>query len=432
MNTSKDAGVRLRKPDRSQVTMRMECDDQLVAPHHPVRVVWDFVRQLDRSAFEKAIKAREGRCGRDATDPALMIALWMYASIRGVGSARELARLCKESRPYQWLCGGVSVNHHTLADFRVDHGEALDQLFTQSLAILVKKGLVKVRRISQDGTRVRASAGTGSFRGKERLEELLVQAKKHVADLRTLLDDPEKSARLSARQRSAQRRAAREKAQRVEEAAAMVQRMEMRQEETANKAGSQRRKPPRASTTDPEARIMKMPDNGWRPAMNVQLAVDTQSRAIVGVDVCNAGSDKCQAPPLRRQVQQRTGLKVQEHLMDGGYLVLDEIDEAAAQGVRLFIPPPAPRDPAKAGIQYQPKPEDSPAQSIWRRRMGSEEGKAVYQERASTVETANGDLKTHRGLGPLTVRGLAKAKCVALWCALAYNLVHFGSALLMR
>jgi hypothetical protein len=306
----------------------------------------------------------------------------------------------------------------------------LDELFTQVLAALVEKKLVRVDRISQDGVRVRACAGNKSFGRKKRLDELLLKAKAHVEQLRSLLEDPEKSAGLSAKKKAAQVRAARERQERVEAALALIPQLESRQEATASKAGSAQRKPPRASITDPESRVMKMPDNGWRPAVNVQLATDTQSRAVVGVDVSGAGSDKGQAPAMRQQVEQRTGLKVGEHLVDGGYLVLDEIEQAETMGVRLYIPPMVPRDASKAGTQYDPKPADSEALKQWRARMGSESGKEIYKERAATSETVNADLKTHRGLTQLAVCGLVKAKCVVLWCALAYNLMHFGGALL--
>jgi transposase len=415
--------------------MRMECDDELIPQGHSARVVWAVVRKLDLSGFHGPIKARAGVCGRDATDPALLVALWLYAATRGVGSARELGRLCTESRPYRWLCGGVSLNHHTLGDFRVGHREALDELFTQVLAALVGKGLVKVRRISQDGTRVRACAGAASFRGEERLEELLQQAGAHVKELSALLEDPEKSATLSARRKSARRRAARERVRRIEAAAAQLPKLKDKQRQAAKKAGDGgygkklKKEQPRVSTTDPDARVMKMGDGGFRPAVNVQLAVDTDSRAVVGVEVSGAGSDKGLAEPMRRQVEDRTGRTVEEHLMDGGFLVLGEIDAAAEEGVTLFVPPTVPRDPAKRDTRYLPKPGDTEAQAAWRQRMGTEQAKEIYRGRASTVETANADLKTHRGMGRLLVRGLGKIKCVALWCALAYNLMHFGAAL---
>ena len=323
------------------------------------------------------------------------------------------------------------------------HAKALDDLFTQVLASLVDKKLVKVHRISQDGTRVRACAGTASFRGQERLDELLKQSKAHVEELTALLNDPEQSAKLSARCQAAKRRAARERVERINaadfgelsRAVTQLPQLKNKQQAAAQKAGDGeygrklKKGQPRVSTTDAEARVMKMGDGGFRPAVNVQLATDTQSRAIVGVEVSGAGSDKGLSEEMRDQVEQRTGGKVQEHLMDGGFLVLDEIDAAAERGVTLFVPPTVPRDPAKLDTRYQPKPSDSEAQAAWRRRMGTAEAKEIYRERAATIETVNADLKTHRGMDRFQVRGLDKVKCVALWCALAYNVMHFGMAM---
>ena len=415
--------------------MAMQSGDDLIEADHPVRVIWQVVCRLDLSRFYQAIKAREGEVGRDTTDPRLLVALWLYAGTDGVGSARELARLCVDSRPYQWLCGGVSLNHHTLSDFRVGHGAALDELLTQVIAALVEKDLVSVHRISQDGTRVRACAGASSFRRKERLGRLLEQARAHVAELRSLLDDPERSAGLAAKKKAAMERAARERQQRVEQAIAQLPALEARQAKLARRVSKKDKakgklREPRVSTTDPHVRVIKMPDGGFRPAVNVQIATDTASRAIVGVEVVAAGVDTDQLEPMRKQVQERTGRKVSEHLADGGYLTFDDIDQAAGQDVTLYVPPKPPSDPQKFGSEYQPRDADSDAVKEWRQRMGGEAAKQIYRERAATSETVNADVKTHRGLLQLTVRGLHKAKCVALWCALAYNLMHFGACLI--
>lgn len=427
--------VRLRLPERAQTVIRYDALDDLLPVDHQARVVWSVVASLDLSAFHAAVRAVAGAPGRDATDPRVLVALWLYATLDGVGSARELDRLCRESDPYRWVAGGVSLNYHTLADFRVGHAAALDALFTRVVASLVERGLVTVSRVSQDGTRVRACAGASSFRRKGRLDELLAAAKAHVAELRALLDDPERSAGLSARRRAAMERAARERQARVEAAIAALPALEERQAKLARKVAERDRKAgklrePRASTTDAEARVMKMPDGGFRPAVNVQFAVDAGSRAVVGVDVTASGVDTGQAEPMRAQVEQRAGRKVAEHLVDGGYLVLDEVDRAAQQGVTLFVPPKPPRNKALRGSEYDPRPTDSDAVRAWRARMGSEAGKHIYKERAATVETVNADAKAHRGgLARLSVRGLGKARCVALWFAVAYNVMHFAEAL---
>jgi transposase len=429
--------VRLRVPERRQMTMVVQCPDDLVPAQHAVRMVMALVETLDLARFSEPIKAREGVAGRDATDPRLLVGLWLYACIRGIGSARELARRCEESAAFRWLCGGVSVNHRLLSDFRGDHGAALDELFTQVIASLVDKELVSVSRVSQDGVRVRVSAGASSFRREERLQKLLAESKQHVEELRRQLENPESWAALSARQRAARQRAAQEKQQRLEQAIAQLPELKQKQAQAAQKAGQGkhgqqiRDKELRVSTSDADARVMKMPNGGFNPAWNVQLATATESRAIVGVEVSNEGSDSAGlSAPMRQQVEERSGGKVEQQLLDGGYLRIADIEHAHEQGVELFVPPKPARQACRRGRELEPKAGDSAAVGAWKRRMASAEGKEIYRQRAATSETVNADLRSYRGLTALTVRGLAKAKCVALWCALAYNVMHFGAALL--
>jgi len=431
--SNRPSDVRVRVPDRTQLSFC--CLDDLLPHDHPARLVWDVVGRLDLSAFYAPLKAREGVAGRDANDPRMMVALWLFACTQGVGSARELDRLCREHHAYRWLCGGVSVNYHTLADFRVGSGGQLDALFTQVIASLVDKDLVTVERVSQDGTRVRACAGSGSFRRRGRLTRLLEEARGHVAEVRAMLDDPEASAGMTARRKAAKERAAREREQRLEAALARLPALERKQRALARKVSEKDKKKgklrePRASATDAEARVMKMPDGGFRPAVNVQFAVDTASRAVVGVEVVGEGVDTGQLEPMRRQVQERTGLAVKEHLADGGFLTLHDVEKASEEGVALYVPPKPPRNTELRGSEFEPRDDDSEAVRAWRARMGSEGGKAVYRERASTVETVNAEARIKGGLVQLTVRGLKKARCVALWCALAYNVSHFAAALL--
>jgi transposase len=410
----------------------LECLDDVIDADHPVRTIWEATGRLDLSGYYEKVAAVEGSAGRDATDPRLLVALWLFASTEGVGSARELARLCERHAAYRWLCGGVSVNHHMLSDFRVGHADALDGLFTQLLVALVSRGLVQVWRIAQDGTRVRALAGASSFRRREHLTKLHLQARTHVANLRRRLEDPHGSAGLSARRRAARERAARERQERLEEALARLPELEARQQALSEKSSAAQRerlREPRVSTTDPDATVMKMSDGGYRPATNVQLAADPESRAIVGVEVSNRGVDTGQSAPMREQVEKRTGLKVQQHVVDGGYLNFAEIEATHASGVELFVPPKPPRNTDKRKSPYEPRPDDSEAVAAWRERMASEEGQAIYKLRGQTSETINADLKTHRGLDRVTVRGLDKVRSVALWCALAYNVLHFGRAL---
>ena len=415
--------LRFRRPNRAQTCwLPTSLEDSVPAGHH-VRVVWGVVERLDVAPFMAGIKVCRGQAGRSAIDVRLLVALWLYAATDGVGSAREVERLCEHHDAYRWLCGGVSVNYHTLSDFRVDHEKALDGLMTEVLAMLMQRKLVSVRRISQDGLRVRASAGRSSFRREGRLQELLAQAQERVEALKAQREAPAAAERTTA-QAAARERAARQRQERVNQALAALEEVK---KVRAKHNGKKSDTPPRASTTDPEARKMKMPNGGFDAAYNVQVATDTGSRAIVGVDVTNEGTDKSQSEPMRQHVQERTGQPVQEHLVDGGYVKREQIERAEQSGVKVYAPP---QQPSNGVDPCQVRPKDSPEIAAWRQRMASDEGRTTYKERAATSETVNADLRTYRGVDRFLVRGLGKVRCVALWSALAYNLMHFGRALL--
>jgi transposase len=412
---------RLRRPDREQMLMRPCAIDELISDDHDARLVWQLVETWDLAPFLATIRARGETPGRPATDPKLLVALWLYAATQGVAGGRELARLCESSDPYRWLCGTVPVNYHMLNDFRVDNEAALKSLLTGMLAVLIHGGLVTVSRIAQDGTRVRAGAGANSFKRRDTIERALQQAQAHLEIIRRQAERAEDA---TERRRAAEARAAQRKVGRMNQALEELAKVEAAKAQ--QKAKPTKTNPPRASTTDPEARFLRMPDGGNRPAYNVQLAVDTESRAIVGVDVTNAGSDAGLAEPMRQQVEEQTEEVVTEHLIDGGYVKLDDLDGAAGSDppVTIYMPVPKPR---KSGADpHEPKKTDSEAVAAWRRRMGTPEAKEIYKERAATIETVNAELKTERGLTPFRVRGLPKVRCVALWCVLAYNVMHFG------
>jgi hypothetical protein len=240
---------------------------------------------------------------------------------------------------------------------------------------------------------------------------------------------------ISARQKAARKRAAEEKQKRLEQAIGQLPELKQKQEQAARRAGQGqcgqklREKVLRVSTTDAQARRMKMPNGGYNPAVNVQLASDTESRAIVGVEVSHEGTDSAHlSEPMREQVEQRTGSKVQQHLLDGGYLRTQDIEQAHEHGVELFVPPKPAKNPDSRGHELELKRGDSAAVRAWKQRMSSQAGKEIYKQRAATSETVNAELRSYRGLTQITVRGLNKIKCVALWCALAYNVMHLGAA----
>lgn len=416
---------RLRTAERSQLEFREYNLDSLLPEGHRARVLWELVGRLDLSEFYDAIESREGKPGHPATDPRILLTLWLMATAEGVGSARHLERLCTRDNAYRWICGGVSTNYHTLADFRVGHGKKFDQLLTNLLGVLMNQGLVQLRSVAQDGMRTRASAGASSFRRRQTLEECLEQAKEHVKRLRAELDeDPSAS---SNRHRAAQQRAAKERQEAIERALEEMPKVEAtKKRNKPKKKGSGKKKDSQArvSTTDPEARVMKMGDGGWRPAYNLQFGSDVDSRIIVGVEVTNVGSDTAQMVPMVEQVEQRTGYCPYEWLADGGFVNLEQIDQLQDWEIEVCMPVPTPRnseiDP------HRPKEDDSEHVARWRKRMGTKKAKERYKDRAATAETVHGDMRKWRGLQQLPVRGRAKVRCIALLQVLTYNLLRWN------
>ena len=392
--------------------------DSTLTDDHEARLIWTFVERMDLGRFYRHIKAREDGVGRPATDPKILLALWLYACTEGVGSARMLDRLCRSHDAYRWICGGVPMNYHSLSDFRVDHGQALDDLLVQVLAAMVHQGLVQLARVAQDGMRVRADAGAASFRREGTLREHQVAARAHVEQLRRELEeDPTRHARV---EQAARERAARERLAAIERALAempVVAAAKQRQRARVKKG----KKPsePRVSTTDPEARVMKMPDGGFRPAYNVQLATDADSRVIVGVRVTNQGSDAGLLTPMLDEIERWSGVVPGECLVDGGFATLDQITQATRRGATVYAPLHKPSNPRKPGAR--PKHPDTPEVKQWRSRMERPDARAAYRARAATAETSNADLRRWRGLDRICVRGLAKARCQALLSVLAYN-----------
>src|SRR5271163_4214448 len=270
-----DSPPRLRRPDRQQIIQPLTYD-QLVPLDHEVRAVWTLVQSWDLTLFLQQIRARGARPGRATTDPQLLIALWLYAAIDGIACGRKLAKLCLESSPYRWLCAGITLNYHTLNDFRVNHEQALDDLLTQMIAALVEAQVVSLERVAFDGTRLRASAGGQSFGNRETLEKHLETARATWQALQQSAADPT----LSAQQKAARKRGARQRVERLEQALLELEKVEQAKAQLKEKPTKIR--PGRISATDPEARMMRMPDGGTRPEYNLELATDCHSRAIVG------------------------------------------------------------------------------------------------------------------------------------------------------
>jgi len=409
---------RVQRPNRLQPYFDTVDIESQLAEDHLARTVWAFVETLDVTPLEETIKAREGTAGRPTPDRRLYVALWLYATLDGVGSARKLDELCRSHTAYRWLCGGVPMNYHDLSDFRVEAGPFLDDLLSKSIAGLIGQGLVSLDVLAVDSVRVRASAGASSFRSKETLSELYDAAKTRLEELRQEIDDDPgvASKRLQARRL----RAADERTSRIRAAKAAADKIEAERKEEAKDTRRKevKRKDVRTSTSDADARIMKC-DGGFRPAYSMQIRTDPKSCMIVGVEATDRASDRGQLAPAVVDIERRYGRKPKQVLADGGYGSKGDIEQLhgdQAGPIEIFCPLP----PSKsAGDPSAAKRGDGPGVLAWRRRMNSEAGISFYRKRFAT-ERPHADMH-NRGLTRLLVRGLDKAKAVLLWHVTAFN-----------
>jgi transposase len=411
------ARVRVKRPERQQVRWRDVALDQLVPRDHRVRAVWAYVESLDLEPLYAKIQAVEGRPGRDAVDPKILFALWMFATIEGVSSARHLERLAERDLAYLWICGDVGVNYHLLSDFRVLHGDFLDQLLTDTIATLLQQQLVTLETVAQDGMRVRANAGSGSFRREKTLLQFREEAAVQVNKLREERERDDDQDASNTRRRAAAERAADDRAARIE--AAIQNLAELQQQKETRKKGSGAES--RCSTTDPEARAMKMADGGFRPGYNVQFGSDGQTRMIVAVSLSNNGSDGGQMSPMQTDIRDRYGVTPQKYLTDGGFATIDDITLVEQAGSQVIAPLlHEERIRQRGGDPHARRPHDTDEMFAFRQRMTTDEAKAALRQRPSIAEFPNAVCR-NQGLHQFPVRSLAKAHAIALWHALTFN-----------
>jgi transposase len=473
---------RLQPVNRQQMVWRAVDVEQLIGEEHPARAIWELVGKLDLSSFHQAIGAVEGVAGRPALDPQLLISLWIYAYSEGVGSAREISRLCEFDPAYQWLTGLEGVNHHSLSDFRVGHRAALDELFTQVLGLLSAEGLVSLQRVMHDGTKIKACAGADTFRREEKIRAHLEIARQQVE----AMGDPGNE-ELSQRVAAARQRAARQKQQRLELAQQELEKLRR------SKVGQEAKENVRVSETDPEARIMAQSGGGYAPSYNVQISTDAAQRIIVGVGVSQSASDQGQLAPAVDKIEENLERPPEQAVVDGGFTSRETIVEMDRRGVDL-IGSMADTSVQSAGqfdrrgvdaafrpeaFTYQPesdtyqcpagkvlsyegkdrsvgltqykyrasatdcaacafkrkccphnaakgrmvvRPEEAPAVAAFRAKMQTEEAKQIYRQRGGVAEFPHAWIKAKIGLRQFQLRGLIKVTIEATWACLTYNI----------
>lgn len=418
------AEARFVRADRTQTRFDFIDLDGLLPLDHRARIVVGFVESLDLSAFYDAIGSREGEPGRPPADPAVLLALWLYATVEGIGSARELERLCERDIAYRWIAGGVPLNYHGLADFRVGHTEILDRLLTESVTALISEGIISLSEIAVDGTKIRANAGRSSFKPADKLARIEAAVSHRLSALKAeIASDPQASSR---RKQAAQQRAAREVKNRAEKARAALNRLRSEREKRRKRHPSEKRMEAKASLSDPDAQLMRFADNSIRAGFNAQIAAVPKQGVIVSIEMTNRRNDAGLAVPRVTDIVRRYGRAPEKLLLDTHYATANDI--AALGGseapVHVYAPPPVQKatvGPSGLASRKSRRNREPEAVKAWRVRMQSSAGQDIYRRR-KLIERTNANLKNH-GFGFVPVRGIIKAKAVALLHAIANNLM---------
>jgi transposase len=294
--------VRVREPQRTGQQVVWTLTEDTLPPDHPARRLWDAFGACDLRAFSRDAKAVRGVPGRSVRSPRMKLTLWGYAMVRGIVSAREIARRCHDDLAFRWIVGDMGrIHHSTLSDFRVGHRDALGALFDEVLTQLVARGALRLpaEDLAVDGMRIRADASAASFRDAEGLAQLREQVSVHVRAVMAQAEraeaDPGESrpdvqAALNWQDRVAE----------AERACAQVAAVKARAKDR-----KRREVEARASSTDPDARWMKMPEKHLAPAYNAQFGVvgDRRGgpRTVVAFRLTQQGTDAEALPGLSDQ-----------------------------------------------------------------------------------------------------------------------------------
>jgi transposase len=472
----------IRFVNRQQMSWRAVDVDRLIGEDHRARAIWALVGTLDLSRFYEEIASSAEEGGRPAFDPQMLISVWVYAYSEGIGSAREVARRCEYDPAFQWLTGLQEVNYHTLADFRVEKQEELDELFTQVLAALSKEGWIGLDQVMQDGTKIRALASGRSFQHEETIRDHLERARQHMAEM----GDPHQEG-LSRKAKKARQRAHQEQQQRLEKA---LQELEKLQEQRKAPVSAPAQK--KVSISDAEARFMKQSDGGLAPSYNVQISADAAHGLIVDVEVSRDANDSAQLVAAVERIERRLQQRPRQIVADGGYTTSEAIEQMAERQIdflgnlgrplagsgttapgrfplsaftyvreanryrcpegRWLLPDGRRyKKPGAICYRYRAKPADclpcprkaeccpgnqrdgrsvmrmqeSAAMVAFRQKMATPQAQQQYRRRAQVVEFCHAWIKCKLGLRQFHLRGSLKVRAEALWACLTYNLQHW-------
>jgi transposase len=472
--------LKIKEVNRKQMCIRAVDVENLIPETHTARAVWDFVSQLDLAGYYSDVQSIQGESGRPIYDRKLLVSLWLYAYTDGVGNAREIERRCGHDPAYQWLTGMEVISYHTLSNFRVQNQAALDELFTKSLAILSFEGMVEMKVAAQDGVKIKASAGTDTFRSKKTIQEHLQQAQEQIQALSNIDEPSEMNKAHQARLQA--------KIQRKNRIQAALQQME----KLSKNHPAEKQEALRISETDPEARKMKEANGGYAPNYNAQITADAANGIIIAARVSQSSSDFKELAPSLEQIQKNCGRLPDQLITDAGFSSRENVLLMAENNVDYIAP--TLKVAATAGqfdrrgiapefrteaFQYHPEtnsfscpqsktlhfrtkrarigtiehsyqakfsdcqqcpfkqqccPQNThngrsivrtellPVVQNFVQKMSQPEAKTIYKQRGQIIEFCNAWIKTKIGLRQFHVRGLIKVTMELIWASLAYNI----------
>jgi transposase len=417
--------MKIKGPCRNQMEMQFNSLDTLLPPDHFARNIWQFIENMDTRPCFEYVNTFIGGDGRPATSPKILLALWVYSILDGNCSARKLETLCKSHDAYKWIVGGAPINRKMLADFRSKNVGKFEDLLTNCLAVMLKAGLINDVDFAQDGTRIKANAGTSSFKKESSIVKIKEEIKSYIKSLK----DDETGCTYDRREKEKKLRIENERLQRVEEALRILEIEREVKNENGKKNNSRVSEEDlqkiKASITDPCVRKMKMGDGGFRLAYNVQFATGLDSRVIFGVDVVNS-LDPGTAPRMMAQVHSRlTKLKMlapRNWIADGAYSGKDDLNMVAElfPDCIYFAPPQG----CNVEQAKKHRKKDSEAVKKWRDMIDTPETKEMYKNRCSTAEFSNAQVKNF-GFREFSVRGVVKARGMAFLHAIAQNCLRY-------
>lgn len=431
---------------------------------HLALFLLDVVAELDLSAIERVHAAKDPR-GRAGYDPAMMVALLLYAYCVGKPSSRRIEQATYDDVAFRVLTGDQHPDHDSIADFRRGHLAALSGLFTQVLRLCQKAGLVKLGHIAIDGTKVKANASKHKAMSYERMGEaekklneeiqcLLAEAErvdaeedaqhgkgKRIDELPKDLRRREDRLKKIREAKAALESEAKAKAEaKVAEVAEKVAERARQEAETGKKALGPEPKAtdpehatpePKAQRnfTDPESRIM--PDGASKGAFiqayNAQIAVDATAQIIVAALVVQAANDVQQLVPMASLIAANVGRLADTTSADAGYFSAQSVEHAAFAPTNLLVPPP-PQKTANVPVATAPLGEGASAATRMRDKLAGDAERTLYKQRKAIVEPVFGQIKEVRGFRRLLLRGLHTARAEFNFIALTHNLLKLFRA----